>query len=77
MIYELSIGRRKTGVSFHPDSKWPKMWRVHHGDKVSDMVNLTRAKDAAISWALSGSGGGLGSSKVIHWHRREAGGEAA
>lgn len=31
-----------------PDDKWPNMWRVLWPDgKTSDMVNLTRAKDAA------------------------------
>ncbi len=31
----------------HPDIKHPRMWRVlWHDDLVSDMVNLTRAKDA-------------------------------
>jgi hypothetical protein len=36
-----------------PDPDWPNMWRVHMPDgHVSDMVNRTRAKDAAISLAL-------------------------
>jgi hypothetical protein len=35
------------------DANWPKMWRVRHGDRVSDMANLTRAKDAAILIASS------------------------
>ena len=29
-----------------PDAKWPGMWRVRWPDGLSDMVNLTRAKDA-------------------------------
>jgi hypothetical protein len=29
------------------------MYRVHHDGNVTDMVNLTRAKDAAFSIALS------------------------
>lgn len=49
---ELYIGRRKTSVSVRPDFEWPGIWRVHDGDRVSDMVNLSRAKDAAITWAL-------------------------
>jgi hypothetical protein len=65
---DLHIGRRKTGVSIKPDVVWPKMWRVHQGDRVSDMVNLTRAKDAAIGWARPR---GLGRTEVVHWHRRE------
>ena len=35
------------------DSAWPGLWRVHLSDgSVTDMVNLTRAKDAAVSLAL-------------------------
>jgi hypothetical protein len=37
---DLLLGRRKTGISVHPDPIWPKMFRVHRGDRVSDMVNL-------------------------------------
>jgi hypothetical protein len=37
-----------------PDPEWNGMWRVHLPDgHVSDMVNLTRAKDAALSLALA------------------------
>lgn len=33
-----------------PDTKYPQMWRVKLPDgKLSDMVNLTRAKDAAVT----------------------------
>ena len=36
-----------------PDSKWPNMWRVHlPGGQPTDMVNLTRVKDAAIALVL-------------------------
>jgi hypothetical protein len=57
VILELFVGSRFTGISVRPDAKWPNMWRVHHGKRVSDMVNLTRAKDAARSWAdLTGGG---------------------
>ena len=36
-----------------PDGKYPRMWRVKHPDgSLSDMVNLTRAKDAAVSQAV-------------------------
>jgi hypothetical protein len=34
------------------DAKWPGMWRVGFGGKLSDMANLSRAKDAAISLVL-------------------------
>jgi hypothetical protein len=29
------------------DANWPGMWRVRFGAKLSDMTNLSRAKDAA------------------------------
>lgn len=37
-----------------PDSKYPGvMWRIRFPDgRLSDMANLTRAKDAAVTWAL-------------------------
>lgn len=66
--YALHIGKRATGVEVHPDHKWPDMWRIHFKDDVSGMVNLTRAKDAAISWARPK---GLGGKEVATWHRRE------
>jgi hypothetical protein len=39
-------------ASVEPDKDWPGMWRVRMADgHVTDMVNLTRAKDAALSLA--------------------------
>jgi hypothetical protein len=36
-----------------PDATYPGIWRVRWPDgRLSDMVNLTRAKDAAVSLAL-------------------------
>ena len=36
-----------------PDGKYPRMWRVKRPDgSLSDMVNLTRAKDAAVNQAV-------------------------
>ena len=40
-------------ATLEPDTYWPGMWRVRFGDKLSDMANLSRAKDAAISLVLS------------------------
>jgi hypothetical protein len=40
------------------DANWPGMWRVRFGGKLSDMANLSRAKDAAIFLALSKLNGG-------------------
>lgn len=37
-----------------PDAVYPDMYRIKHPDgRLSDLVNLTRAKDAACSMALS------------------------
>jgi hypothetical protein len=47
----LCIGGKLAGVAVEPDAAWPDMWRVRMGDRRSDMVNLIRAKDAAIAWA--------------------------
>jgi hypothetical protein len=73
MIVDLRIGRRKTGISVRPDPVHPKMWRIHQGVTVSDMVNLTRAKDAAIGCARPR---GLGQHEVPSWHGRETASEA-
>jgi len=48
----LCIGGKFAGVSVEPDPKRPGMWRIHAGDRLTDMGNLARAKDAAVSWAL-------------------------
>ena len=52
ILKTLRLGRRVV-ATIEPDSKWPGMWRVRCGGSLSDMVNLSRAKDAAISIALS------------------------
>jgi hypothetical protein len=45
---ELHIGRQFNRLYRAPDVVWPWMWRVHAPDgRVSDMVDLPRAKDAA------------------------------
>jgi hypothetical protein len=49
---ELYFSQRKM-VSIVPDGKYPGMWRVRKWDgTLTDMVNRTRAKDAAVSIAL-------------------------
>jgi hypothetical protein len=50
--HRLRLGRH-TVASLVPDADWPGMWRVRIGEALSDMVNLTRAKDAAAGLALS------------------------
>jgi hypothetical protein len=45
---EKSLAGRALAIA--PDARWPGMWRVKlPNDLLSDMVNLTRAKDAAVS----------------------------
>lgn len=67
---DLYIGNKWTGVSIQTDPDWPTMWRVRQGEQVSDMVNLSRAKDAAVAWARPR---GLGGNEVATWRRRESG----
>jgi hypothetical protein len=44
----LIYGKRPTNFSVGRDHHWPKMWRIKSPEgSLSDMVNLTRAKDAA------------------------------
>jgi hypothetical protein len=50
-MIKLYIGTKFTGITIEPDSNWPGMWRIQNKGHVSDMVNLARAKDAAITWA--------------------------
>ena len=50
-------------ASIEPDQTWPGMWRVRlPGGYLTDMVNLSRAKDAAASLALG----------VLNRHREAA-----
>jgi hypothetical protein len=49
---DLCLGKQRL-VSIEQDKTWPTMWRVRHGDKLSDMTNITRARDAARGVALS------------------------
>jgi hypothetical protein len=44
---------KKPMLSVEPDATYPGMWRIRHRGRLSDMVNLTRAKDAAITLALT------------------------
>jgi hypothetical protein len=69
MMHFLHYGKsRKPLACLKPDDRYPTMWRIHWPDgEVSDMVNLTRAKDAAavlvrrrrpeLDW------------KMLHWDR--------
>lgn len=47
---KLMHGNKNTGVKIIPDATWPKMYRVEYPPgTISDMTNLSRAKDAAVS----------------------------
>jgi hypothetical protein len=73
---ELTINRRGTGISIERDAVYPTMWRIRrNGGPPSDMVNLTRATDAAIVWARPRGLGG-GETARWHWGLRESAGEA-
>ena len=39
-------------ATIEADANWPGMWRVRFGGKLSDMANISRAKDAAASMVL-------------------------
>src|SRR5262249_9973522 len=50
----LHLGRGRGLLDVVPDGTYPGMWRIQTPDgRRSDMVNLTRAKDAAVSVALA------------------------
>jgi hypothetical protein len=49
----LHLGQRKLAEVI-PDAKWAGMWRVRlPGGHLTDMVNISRARDAARSLALA------------------------
>lgn len=73
MIYDMMIGTKKTGYRIVSDAVFPKMWRVADrsgqlpegsAPRLSDMVNLPRAKAAALSFARPE---GLGSAEKVRW----------
>ena len=49
----LQLGQRKL-AQIEPDAVWPSMWRVRTPDgRLTDMVNISRARDAAPALALA------------------------
>jgi hypothetical protein len=66
--YQLRIGTKATGLVLRPDDRHPNMWRIHYRGEVSDMVNLARAKEAAVSWVRPR---GLGGGERKKWDHRE------
>ena len=71
---ELFIGGRRAGVTVEPDATYPSAWRVRRSNDLSDITNISRAKDAAIVWARPK---GLGGSEVVHWRHRQSRAEAS
>jgi hypothetical protein len=54
---ELFLGRKRI-ASVIPDGRYPGMWRVQRSDgSLTDMVNLTSAKEAAMVLALASLNG--------------------
>jgi hypothetical protein len=67
--YRLRAGDKLTGAEVLPDGRYPGMWRIHYEGRVSDMVNLSRAKDAARN--LGAPGNGWSSSLHLKWEARK------
>ena len=65
---ELYIGGRRTGITIQRNAAYAVMWRIRRGDELSDITNISRAKDAAIAWARPR---GLGGDEIARWHHRE------
>jgi len=74
VTWHLRIGRKPTGLILRQDDHYPGMWRIFYRDMVSDIANLTRAKEAAIGWVRPR---GLGSEEVASWNRRQTPAEAS
>lgn len=53
-VWKLYDGRRKLELEVVEDDRFPGMWRIRAPNgELSDMVNLTRAKDAALGFCVS------------------------
>jgi hypothetical protein len=65
--YSLRYGSAKNPVAeVIPDKTWPGMWRVRTPDRsLSDMANLSRAKDAAL--AIAERGPPAKDAKLLRW----------
>jgi hypothetical protein len=51
---DLRLGRGRVVATVVPDSRWLKMYRVKlPNGHLTDMINLTRAKDAAVGRTLT------------------------
>jgi hypothetical protein len=65
--YNLHYGSAKHPIAeVIPDKAWPGMWRVKTADGwLSDMANLSRAKDAAV--AIAERGPPARDAKLLRW----------
>ena len=71
-VYSLHYGKSaKVLAEVIPDDEYAGMWRIRWPDRqLSDMVNLSRAKDAAM--VLVRKNGIIDqSTKTLHWERTE------
>jgi hypothetical protein len=50
---KLMNGTRPVPIEVRPDDRWAGMYRVYYRGKISDTVNLTRAKDAAVALVVA------------------------
>ena len=67
-MWPLYIGSKATGITVKPDDKYPSMFRIHWADRPpSDMVNLSRAKEAAMRWAAREHRSVTHSSLDLNW----------
>ena len=69
-MHVLYYGKSKKPLAWvKPDERYLGMWRIHWPDgEVSDMVNLTRARDAAMDHgANAGPPGSMPG--ILHWRQ--------
>lgn len=79
MEFRLYFGSKFTGIRVVSDEKYPRMWRISGvgGELEGDIVNLTRAKDAAITWGREAYPEAEGRSSVhFKWKVAHSSGEA-
>ena len=70
--FALRYGHARTPLALVlPDLDWPGTWRIAWPDgRLSDLVNLTRAKDAAE--AISERGPPIRDRRRFNWHRLDS-----
>jgi hypothetical protein len=70
------VGSRTPIVTIVPDDRYPQMWRVRRPDgSLTDMLNITWARDAARSFALALLNGNKQSRLAGLARKLEAGGD--